>query len=281
MADQQDPKDQKTETPAPVQEQAPAPEVKAEPAEQSSAPGIQEEPPASGPAAGAESVSTPAPVEGPAPVSTPAPVEGPAPESPKSEQKGETPAKDGVVVPEFMTKGKEQPPTQPEERIWALIAYVPLVALISLIMKPDSDFVKLHGRQGLLLVVIFFVAIFFYVIPFVGPVIMLIIHLLLIVIGLFSMYQAYIGNWWKIPVLGDVAHVIPVEALTKVTRTAVMSEKVDKEKRKAAGEAEESSETSAEPEESSSEQQPSETPRSEKESPKGAESGGSNDQTSG
>ena len=36
------------------------------------------------------------------------------------------------------------------------------------------------------------------------------------------MYQAFIGNWWKIPVLGDLAGLIPVEMFTKVTREAVM-----------------------------------------------------------
>ncbi|MCA9374585.1 hypothetical protein KC725_05500, partial [Candidatus Peregrinibacteria bacterium] len=128
-------------------------------------------------------------------------------------------------------KAADQPPTKPEERVWALVSYIPMVALLALIMKPDSEFVKLHGRQGLLIFIIFFFNIFIYLVPFIGPVIGIIVHFGCMGIGLFSMYQAFIGNWWKIPVLGDVAKMLPVEAFTKVTRTAVMTEKVDDEKR--------------------------------------------------
>lgn len=221
MADQQDPKDQNAENQAPAQP-AEAPQQPAEPAQPAEAPA--QEPAPEQPAAPVESAPTAAPVEQTPPEA--------APEAQAAQQQ-EAPQADGTV-PEMLKKAQNQPATTGEERIWALVGYVPMVALISLVMKPDSKFVKLHGQQGLLLLIIFFVSIFFYVIPFVGPVIMLILHLALIAVGLFSMYQAYIGNWWKIPVLGDVAAMIPVDALTKVTRTAVMSEKVDKEKREEA-----------------------------------------------
>ncbi|HMR01136.1 MAG TPA: hypothetical protein PKA32_01985 [Candidatus Gracilibacteria bacterium] len=136
-----------------------------------------------------------------------------------------------VEPPEMLKKAADQPATKPEERVWALVSYIPMVALLALIMKPDSEFVKLHGRQGLLIFIIFFFNIFIYLVPFIGPVIGIIVHFGCMGIGLFSMYQAFIGNWWKIPVLGDVAKMLPVEAFTKVTRTAVMTEKVDDEKR--------------------------------------------------
>jgi len=136
-----------------------------------------------------------------------------------------------VEAPEMLKKAADQPPTKPEERVWALVSYIPMVASLALIMKPDSEFVKLHGRQGLLIFIIFFFNIFIYLVPFIGPVIGIIVHFGCMGIGLFSMYQAFIGNWWKIPVLGDVAKMLPVEAFTKVTRTAVMTEKVDDEKR--------------------------------------------------
>ncbi|MBU0667908.1 hypothetical protein KJ951_00830 [Patescibacteria group bacterium] len=151
------------------------------------------------------------------------PPEVPQPESSKPME---------VKMPEILKAAKEQPKTTSEEKIWALLSYIPFVALVSLVMKPESNYVKLHGRQGLLLFMIFFGSIFVYLVPFIGPVVGIIIHFAAIIIGIFSMYQAFIGNWWKIPVLGDIAEIIPVEGLTKVARGAMMGEKVDEEKRK-------------------------------------------------
>jgi len=173
-------------------------------------------------------VETPAPEQQPAPESTPEQAQESTPEAQNQQQ---TPQNQQVQPPEFMKKAADQPATKSEERIWALLSYIPLLALLSLIMKPDSEFVKLHGRQGLLIFLIFFFSIFVYLIPFIGWAIGALIHFACIGIGLFSMFQAFIGNWWKIPILGDVAELLPVEAFAKVTRTAVMSQKVDEEKR--------------------------------------------------
>lgn len=266
MADQQDSNDQNAENQASAPQGAPDGEqvVVPTPVKPEVPPVVEKVEPA---------VAAPTPEVAPAEVQPqPVPsVEQPTVAAPPTEGSD---VKAPSAVPEFMKKDKEQPATQPEERMWALLAYIPLVSLVSLVMKPDSKFVKLHGQQGLLLVVIFFVAIFFYIIPFVGPVIMLLLHLMLMAIGIFSMYQAYIGNWWKIPVIGDIASAIPVDALTKVTRTAVMSEKVDEEKREEASQ--QAVEKVNKPEERS-EQQPS--PEQAPQAPK--EPKESNDQPSG
>ncbi len=132
-------------------------------------------------------------------------------------------------VPEVLKKAASQPNVTSEEKIWALISYLPLLALMALVLKPSSEYMKLHGRQGLLIFLIFFFNIFVYLVPYIGPVIGVIIHLATIAVALFSMYQAFIGNWWKIPVLGDIAELIPVDLFAKVTREAVMGEKVSEE----------------------------------------------------
>lgn len=53
-------------------------------------------------------------------------------------------------------KPVNQPAVTRDERLFAALAYIPFVALISLIMKPDSSFVRMHARQGLMLSLIFF-----------------------------------------------------------------------------------------------------------------------------
>lgn len=127
-----------------------------------------------------------------------------------------------IQMPELLMKGQNQPSVTSEEKLWGLFSYVPLAGLIALIIRPDSAYVRLHGRQGALLFVIFFLSIFVYLFPFIGAVIGALIHLAVMVLGIFSMYQAFIGNWWKIPVLGDIAELIPIDAFTRVTREAVM-----------------------------------------------------------
>ncbi len=129
------------------------------------------------------------------------------------------------------TSGQAQPTgtpavTQPQvtidEKIWGALAYIPMVALLALLVKPESAYIKLHGRQGLMLFIIFFLSLFLYVIfsPL-GPLVAGLLQLGLFVVGVYSLYQAFIGNWWKIPVLGDIAEKIPVSLFTKVVTEAV------------------------------------------------------------
>lgn len=120
-----------------------------------------------------------------------------------------------------------QPPVTQDEKIWAALSYVPMVALVSFLIKPKSNFVKLHGRQGLLLFLIFFFSIFLYIIlPPLGPILGGLVQLGVFVIGIFSIYQAIMGNWWKTPVLGNIADMIPVEMFTSVTTQAITGQDV-------------------------------------------------------
>src|SRR5690606_6848939 len=48
-------------------------------------------------------------------------------------------------------KPVNQPAVVRDEKLFAALAYIPFVAIISLIMKPDSAFVRMHARQGLML----------------------------------------------------------------------------------------------------------------------------------
>ncbi len=115
-----------------------------------------------------------------------------------------------------------QPPVTQDEKIWAALAYVPMVALISFLIKPKSAFVKLHGKQGLLVFLIFFFSIFLYIIlPPLGPLLGGLVQFAMFVVGVFSIYQAIMGNWWKTPVLGQIADMIPVDMFTSVATQAI------------------------------------------------------------
>lgn len=116
-----------------------------------------------------------------------------------------------------------QPSVTSDEKLWGFISYLPLIgSILALILKPNSDYIKLHGRQGLLVFIFFFFNIFIYLFPYIGPFLGILVHFGLILLAMFSMYQALIGNWWKIPVFGDIAEMIPIDLFVKVTREAVM-----------------------------------------------------------
>ncbi len=115
-----------------------------------------------------------------------------------------------------------QPPVTQEEKLWAALSYVPMVALVSFLIKPKSAFVKLHGRQGLLIFLIFFFSIFLYIIlPPLGTIIAGLLQFGMFVVGVFSIYQAVLGNWWKTPVLGNIADMLPIDMFTSVATQAV------------------------------------------------------------
>lgn len=115
-----------------------------------------------------------------------------------------------------------QPPVTQEEKIWGALSYVPMVALVAFLIKPRSEFVKLHGRQGLLIFIIFFLSIFLYIIlPPLGPLLGGLVQLAMFVIGIFSIYQAILGNWWKTPVLGNIADLLPIDMFTNVATQAI------------------------------------------------------------
>jgi uncharacterized membrane protein len=152
----------------------------------------------------------------------PVPNEQPAPSNNNNQEERKS-------LLDVLTQASNQPKVTQEEKLWSFIAYIPFLgAIIALVMKPHSEFIKLHGRQGLLLFLFFFFNIFIYLFPFIGAFLGIVIHMGLIVVIVFSMYQALIGNWWKIPILGDIAEMIPSDLFVKVTRNAMMGPAVDK-----------------------------------------------------
>lgn len=125
------------------------------------------------------------------------------------------------LVKDLLMPKANQPKVTMEEKIWALVSYIPFVSLIVLIIKYNSKYILLHGRQGLVLSVLAFVNLFIALFPYIGWGLFGLIAFLIFVVSVFSAYQALIGNWWKIPVLGDIAEMIPVTVFAKATREAL------------------------------------------------------------
>ncbi len=120
-----------------------------------------------------------------------------------------------------------QAPTTTTERLWGALSYIPMVALISLLTNPASDFVKLHAKQGLMIFIVFFSSFFVFdvllylILGNFGIILGQLVQLAMVVLGIFSFYQAITGNWWKIPFIYQIADQLPVDLFTKVTTEAI------------------------------------------------------------
>ncbi len=116
----------------------------------------------------------------------------------------------------------------------------------------------MHAKQALLLAILFFVVgllaaivSLFGIIGQLMAFLLGLVPLACIVIGLYSMYLAYMGFWWKIPVLSTVANIIPVEMMAKVSKENVTGQagvaKEDYDERKDAMEKEKSEANAPQP----------------------------------
>jgi len=115
-----------------------------------------------------------------------------------------------------------------DEKIIAALSYLLLLAVVALLVKPESAFVRLHARQGLLISVLVFVMFgamaFLSLFGFLGELLALLVmfvNFALFIVIAYSMYLALTGVWWKVPLLSVVADKIPVEMFAKITKEAI------------------------------------------------------------
>lgn len=130
--------------------------------------------------------------------------------------------KAGQALQKSKESAEPQAPTTTTERVWSAFSYIPMVAPISLLMNPASDFVKLHAKQGLMLFIILILTLFLDIMfaPL-GFLLATLIKFAMFVVGIYSIYMAFSGNWWKIPFIYQVADKIPVDIFTKITTEAI------------------------------------------------------------
>lgn len=86
-------------------------------------------------------------------------------------------------------------------RFIAAIAYLWILCLVPLILKKKDEFAQFHGKQGLLLAVLWFFGGLIFWIPFIGWVVAVILALA----SIYGFFQALKGEKWEIPVIGKYA----------------------------------------------------------------------------
>lgn len=94
------------------------------------------------------------------------------------------------------------------ERFLSGIGYFGFAAVLPLVLKRDSDFCKYHGKQGLMLAIVFTIMKPFSILMPGGLGLMSILYLC---ISIFAFIQANGGKLWNMPLFGDLARNLPLE----------------------------------------------------------------------
>lgn len=81
------------------------------------------------------------------------------------------------------------------ERTIAALSYVSFLAIVPFYLKKDSKFCRFHGKQGLLVAMIFFFASLLLVLDFLNDLALIIQFIIFVVMGL----AALSGKWKKLP----------------------------------------------------------------------------------
>ncbi len=92
-----------------------------------------------------------------------------------------------------------------QDKIMLVLAYLGILSLIPLLTVKDSDFVKWHAKQGLVLGGGFFVVMT--ILGFLGPLALANCVLFpgYLVLMVFGIMKAMAGTRWRIPLIADVA----------------------------------------------------------------------------
>ena len=97
---------------------------------------------------------------------------------------------------------------QSQERVAGALSYI--FFFIPMLMNIKTDFTMFHAKQSFMilasLIALWVVSLVFVWIPIIGVFFMLLrwlVHILVLVVALWAAYQAYLGNKFILPVIGE------------------------------------------------------------------------------
>ena len=97
-----------------------------------------------------------------------------------------------------------------EGKIFAILAYIGILCLIPLLVKKENKFAFFHAKQGLVIFIAEIALGIIGMIPFLGWLIAALGLILIPIICLIAIIQVLMGNYWRIPVIADIADKINI-----------------------------------------------------------------------
>ncbi len=95
-----------------------------------------------------------------------------------------------------------------EGKIYALVSYLWILCLIPLFFKKENKFALFHAKQGLILFIGEIAISIIGVIPFLGWAVFFLGSFVFGVLSLAGMIRVLLGDYWKMPVIGEMAEKI-------------------------------------------------------------------------
>ncbi|MBI4974870.1 MAG: hypothetical protein HZC19_03600 [Candidatus Omnitrophica bacterium] len=95
-----------------------------------------------------------------------------------------------------------------EGKAYAILSYLWILCLVPLILKKENRFAMFHAKQGLVLFIGELAVAFVGIIPILGWMILFFGTILFSLLSLIGIVQVLMGNFWKMPVVGDIAEKI-------------------------------------------------------------------------
>ncbi|MDW0115943.1 DUF4870 domain-containing protein [Sporosarcina thermotolerans] len=91
------------------------------------------------------------------------------------------------------------------ENVGGMLCYIFIIGIVFLIIEKENRFIRFHALQAVFTALaIFLIGIVLGFIPIIGFMISLLLGPLSFVLMIFLMYQAYKGNYFKLPFIGDL-----------------------------------------------------------------------------
>jgi len=97
-----------------------------------------------------------------------------------------------------------------ENKVMAAIGYVGILCFVPLLGQKDSPYCQFHGRQGLVLLIVWVAAFFLNIIPLLGWILWYFASIILGIISIIGIIKAYKGEKWELPFLAEFARKIKI-----------------------------------------------------------------------
>lgn len=92
-----------------------------------------------------------------------------------------------------------------EDRLFAAIGYLGILCLVPLLLKKDSAFAQHHGKQGLVILIVWFALWVGMIIPILGQIVWTLGSIALLILIILGMVNALQGKMWDAPFLAKYA----------------------------------------------------------------------------
>ncbi len=92
-----------------------------------------------------------------------------------------------------------------EDKIWAALSYLWILALVALLLKRQSGYVQFHAKQGVVLLIVEVILWLVGMVPVLGWLVTFVGHIVVAVLAVLGIVAALVGRYWEMPFLGEYA----------------------------------------------------------------------------